>query len=313
MNKKLITFLTENNFTIESESSYAFIDDYQVSISQERTENVLYGGMSTTILVFSHLEAEQIAPIQTFLKENKKSMHVLKYEVTELGVCIAVMNHYDTLMDTIKRITQFLSLQNTKNRTYCPITGEELNEETKRKLYYNNFVVFLNEASVELLNAQIEKAEQDFKNAPNHYLKGTLGAIVGGALGAVVWVVLGALAGVMSGWIAFLIAILAGLGYDKMKGKATNIKFVVAAIVTLCYVVISMMLVYILIVKSVMAENGLEGNPISVLFELMELNENVKSGFIADMILAVVFGTIGIFFSYFQMKKTVHKKQEKLK
>ena len=232
MNKKLITFLTENNFTIESESSYAYIDDYQVSISQERTQNALYGGMSTIIQVFSHLEAEQITTIQNFLKENKRSMNVMKYEVTELGVCVAIMNHYDTLMDTIKRITQFLNLQNAKNGTYCPITGEALDEETKRKLYYNNFVIFLNETSVELLNAQIEKAEQDFQNAPNNYLKGTLGAIAGGALGAIVWVVLGALAGIMSGWIAFLIAILAGLGYDKMKGKATNMKFVIAAIVT---------------------------------------------------------------------------------
>ena len=74
-----------------------------------------------------------------------------------------------------------------------------------------------------------------------------------------------------------------------------------------------MLLVYILIVKSVMAENGLEGNPISVLFELMDLDEGVKSGFITDMVLAVVFGAIGVFFSYFQMKKTLHKKQEKLK
>ncbi|MDE5856278.1 MAG: hypothetical protein K2H06_04430, partial [Anaeroplasmataceae bacterium] len=179
MNKKLITFLTENNFTIESESSYAYVDEYQISISQERTQNALYGGMSTTIQVFSHLEAEQMTTIQTFLKENKRSMHVIRYEVTELGVCVAIMNHYDTLMDTIKRITQFLNLQNTKNGAYCPITGDALDEATKRKLYYNNFVVFLNEASVELLNAQIEKAEQDFQNAPNNYLKGTLGAIVG--------------------------------------------------------------------------------------------------------------------------------------
>ncbi|MDE5546839.1 MAG: hypothetical protein K2I88_05190 [Anaeroplasmataceae bacterium] len=313
MNKKLITFLTENNFTIESESAYSYVNEYQVSISQERTQNALYGGMSTIIQVFSHLEAEQLPSIQAFIKENKRTMHLIRYEVTELGVCIAVMNHFDTLMDTIQRITNYLNSQNTKNKEYCPITGEVLDEATKRKLYYNDFIVFLNEGSVELLNAQIEKAEQDFQNAPNNYLKGTLGAIVGGALGAIVWVVLGALAGVMSGWIAFLIAILAGLGYDKMKGKATNMKFVIAAIVTLCYVVISMLLVYILIVKSVMAENGLEGNPLTVLFELIELDDEIKSGFITDMILAVVFGAIGVFFSYFQMKKTLHKKQEKLK
>ena len=313
MNKKLITFLTENNFTIEAESAYTYINDYQVSISQERTQNALYGGMATTIQIFSHLEAEQIPMLQAYLKEHKKELNVSKFEVTGVGVFLAVLNHFDTLMNTIRQLTEQLMTQNAKNKDYCPVTGDALDEATKRKLYYNNFVIFLNEASVELLNQEIERAEQEFQNAPNNYLKGTLGAIAGGALGAVVWVVIGAFTGFMSGWIAFLIAFLAGLGYDKMKGKATNMKFIIAAIVTLCYVVLSMLIIYIVVVKAAMSQYGLEGNPISVLFELIDIDEDVRSGFITDMVLALLFGAFGLFFSYFQMKKTLHKKQEKLK
>ena len=137
---------------------------------------------------------------------------------------LAVMKHFDTLMDIIKQVTNQMMQYGTKNKAYCPITGEELDEATKKQLFYNNFIVFLNEASVEMLNQEIERAEEEFRNAPNNYLKGTLGAIVGGALGAIVWVVIGFFAQFMSGWIAFLIAFLAGLGYDKMKGKATNMK-----------------------------------------------------------------------------------------
>lgn len=313
MNKKLITFLTENNFTIEQVGAYSYINDYQVSIGQERTQNALYGAMATIVQIFSHLEQTQFQEIEAYLKEHKKDLNLTKYEVTQIGVCFAVVNHFDTLMDTISRITNFLSLQDAKNKEYCPVSGELLEEGHTKKLYYNNLVVFLNETSVDVLNQEIEKAEEDFQRAPNNYLKGLLGAIIGGALGAIVWVVIGALAGFISGWIAFLIAILAGFGYDKMKGKPTHMKFVISAVVTLSYVLLSMLLVYILLVKAVMVDEGISGNPVSLLFELIGKNEELKSGFITDMVLSLLFGAFGVFFSYFQLKKTLHKKQEKLK
>ncbi|MDE7105620.1 MAG: hypothetical protein K2O22_00465 [Anaeroplasmataceae bacterium] len=303
MTRNLITFLTGNNFSIEQESAYSFINGYQVSIRQ--TPNL-------AVQIFSFLEEEQIQSVTSYLKENNKVLHISSFDVTPLGVCINIAS-LNTLMEALEKITNFLSLQNAKNQQYCPVTGEEFIEETKQKVQYNQFVVFINEASVEILNAQIEAAEQDFQNAPNNYLKGALGAIIGGALGAIVWVVIGAFTGFMSGWIAFLIAFLAGLGYDKMKGKPTNMKFVVAAVVTLCYAILSMIVVYILLVKTAMNQYNLEGNPISVLFELMELDDRVKTAFIIDMVLALLFGVFGVFFSYFQMKKTLHKKQEKIK
>ncbi|MDE7161933.1 MAG: hypothetical protein K2N65_04145 [Anaeroplasmataceae bacterium] len=313
MNKKIISFLTENQFTIDSESAYGYVNDYQVSISQERTQNALYGGMSTTIQIFSHLESEQIQMVQTYMKENKKRFHILRYEVTEMGVFFSIMNHFDTLMDVMHQITHFLIAQNAKNKEYCPMTGQELDEATKRKIYYNSFIIFLNEESVELLNKEIERAELEFQNAPNNYLQGAFGAIFGGSLGAIVWVILGAFAGIISGWIAFLIACLAGLGYDKLQGKPTNVKFIISAVVTLCYAIFSMFVVYAVMVQTVMVEEGISGNPISILFLLIEKEPQVRSGFLLDMFLSLFFGGLGVFFSYFQMRKTLHKKQEKLK
>ncbi|MDE6660629.1 MAG: phage holin family protein [Anaeroplasmataceae bacterium] len=312
MNKKLIEFLTENSFTIEENGAYAYINDYQVAVGQDRVENALYGGMATIVQAFSHLEPEQISVLQAYLKEHKKELNISKYEVTPVGVCFAVMKHFDTLMDTIKQVTYQMLELNAKNKGYCPITGEALDEATMRKLYYNNFIVFLNEASVELLNQEIEQAEQEFQNAPNNYLKGTLGAVVGGFLGAIVWVVVAVFLGFISGWIAFLISFLAGLGYDKMKGKATNIKFIISAIVTLCYVVLAMLLIYVLVAKGLMIEEGVEGSALKGFSHYLKVNAEFKAEFIGNMVLAIIFGAVGVVFSYFQMKKTIHKKQEKL-
>ncbi|MDE7263090.1 MAG: hypothetical protein K2N64_00330 [Anaeroplasmataceae bacterium] len=313
MNKKLTSFLVENNFSLEQEGAYSYINDYQVSIGQDRMQNAIYGSMDTVIQIYSHLEIEQMDAIKGYLKEMKKSLSITKYEVTQIGVCFVIVKHYDTLLDRIKQITSYMISQNAKNKEYCPVTGDPLDEETKKKLYYNNLVIFLNAVSVDIINSQIEQEEEEFQAAPNNYAKGLLGAFVGGALGAIVWVVLGALTGIISGWIAFLIAVLAGLGYDKMKGKPTHMKFVFSAIATLIYAVVSMFVIYILLVRSLMITEGISGNPVSLLFELVSIDEEVRSGFIMDMVLSLFFGILGIGFSYLQMRKSFHQKQEKLK
>lgn len=313
MNKKLTTFLAENNFTFDGESAYSIVNNYQVSIGQDRMQNAFYAAMGTVIQIFSHLEENQIESMQSFIKEKKSSLHIIKYEITSMGVCFVITKNFDSLLESIQVITNQMNLVGAKDKDYCPVTGEPIEEETKKKLYYNNLVVFLNASSVDILNAEIEKAEEDFKNAPNNYAKGAIGALLGGALGAVVWVVIGALTSFISGWIAFLIAILAGWGYDKMKGKPTQMKFVFSAIATLFYAVVSMFVIYVILVRNIMIVEGIEGNPISVLFQFVESNEEVRSGFITDMVLSLLFGVFGIGFSYFQMKKTIHQKQEKLK
>lgn len=36
MNKKLVSFLTEQNFVIEKDGAYSYINDYQVSVSETK-------------------------------------------------------------------------------------------------------------------------------------------------------------------------------------------------------------------------------------------------------------------------------------
>lgn len=309
MNKKLVSFLTEQNFVIEKDGAYSYINDYQVSVSETK----VYAASMPCACIFSHIAEEKLASVTEYLKNNKKKFKLLNYEVSIMGVTLAYGNNkYDLFLEAVQSITAFLKEQETLNKEYCPYSGEPFEETTKKRLFYNGFIVFLNEASVTAINADIEKNEEEYKNAPNNYLKGALGAIVGGALGAVVWVVIGALFGFISGWIAFLIAVLAGIGYDKMKGKPNYTKIIISSVVTLAYVLFSMFLVYVIIVQKQMKVEGIEGNPVSILFQLIANSEEIKTGFITDMMLGLLFGVIGVVFSFFQMKKSLHQKKEKL-
>ncbi len=310
MNKKLESFLKEQNFTMETKGAYSFINDYQVAISEVK----VYAAVMPMACIFSYISEEKLPVVMEYMKTNKKSLKILNYEISPMGVSFSFRNNkYADFLETIQRISAYLKEQETLNKAYCPYSGAPLEEEQKKKLFYKNFIVFLNEESVLKINEDIKREEEAYKNAPNNYLKGALGAVVGGALGAIVWVVVGALLGLISGWIALLIAVLAGLGYDKMKGKANYTKIIISSLVTLVYALFSMFLVYVLLVQNEMRIEGIEGNPVSILFELLANSEELRSGFIKDMVFGLIFGILGVVLSFFQMKKSLHQKQDILK
>lgn len=131
--------------------------------------------------------------------------------------------------------------------------------------------------------------------------------LVGGALiGCVAWILLGAFANLMSGYIAFLIAYLAGIFYDKVGGKNTKIKFLIIGIITLVGIALSILITYLFITAQRMNELGIEGSTFSMLSQLIRYDAEVKQEFISNIIFGVVFGAIGIFLYYFQYKKSIH-------
>lgn len=189
MNKKLESFLKDQNFTMETKGAYSFINDYQVAISEVK----VYAAVMPMACIFSYISEEKLPVVMEYMKTNKKSLKILNYEISPMGVSFSFRNNkYADFLETIQRISAYLKEQETLNKAYCPYSGAPLEEEQKKKLFYKSFIVFLNEESVLKINEDIKREEEAYKNAPNNYLKGALGAVVGGALGAIVWVVVGA-------------------------------------------------------------------------------------------------------------------------
>lgn len=307
MNAYLKKLREEYHLNLADGIIYGTVHTYPISVKTDTLERVY----SFRTFVFTKLEEETSQKISDFLSSQKKELKLAKFEVKDWGVNFVVQtmtkkNGYANLAAALEKITEFLRQNEYPNETYCPICGKPM--ETKKLVKLNGFLFHVDEACENELHAEVLRQEEEYQNSPNNYGKATVGALIGGALGAVVWILIGVFLNVVSGWVAFLISFLAGLGYDKMKGKQNNMKILVAAVVTLFYVVLSMFLIYVIIVAKEMAANGLTGNPVSVLFELMELDEEIKNGFIYDLILGIVFGIIGIAVSIANMRKTLHKK-----
>ena len=126
---------------------------------------------------------------------------------------------------------------------------------------------------------------------PNNYLKGTLGAFVGALLGGMVWIIVG-LFGYVVAMVAFLISFLGSYGYDLMKAKKNKIKLL---IVSIFVIILSTLILYIIVCGSF---NGF--------VNFLATSDGLKE-FLLNLLLALVFGALGITWSILQMKKDMHK------
>lgn len=311
MGKALNEFMEAYKLESSGKTTWGIINGYQVSTFIDSFQAPCFRGQ-----IFTHLSEEEKNIITEQLNLKKKELKIFKYEFNEYGFNFwiggailtnnSAVNYLRTALETL---TVYMQDQNFKNSNYCPISGEELVE--KRLVGISDFKAYISEAEALKLDEANAKAEEEYRNSPNNYLKGTLGAICGGAIGAVVWIVIGAFLGIVSGWVAFLISFLAGFGYDKLHGKANNMKIIVASLVTLFFIIFSMFLIYVILVRQAMVQEGLEGNPISLLFELLDVSDDIRSSFISDLVLGLLFGVFGIVFSAIAMRKTLHKKPQK--
>lgn len=311
MDKMLNEFMEGKNLTVEGNMVYGSYRSYQMA-TITNAFNVNFCGTQ----IFTKLNVEERELVKTYLTENKAELKLLNFEVNDYGFYFKVKtitkkSGYENLKQALDKVIDFISSKEIKNENYCPITGEELTEDKKLLTIYG-FKAYVGADSASEMERLEAAAEEEYQNSPNNYLQGILGALGLGAIGAVVWIVVGVFLNIVSGWIAALIAFLAGFGYEKMKGKPNNVKIIVSAGVTLFYIVLSMFLIYVFIVLREMNNYGLEGNPISLLFDLFELNPDAKTEFFQDLALGLVFGIIGIVISSINMRNTLHKRSKNI-
>lgn len=113
------------------------------------------------------------------------------------------------------------------------------------------------------------KKEEEYKKSPNNYLKGTLGAFIG--------------------------ALLGGYGYDLMKGKKNKIKLLIVSIVSIFVIILSTFILYIIVCGS-----------FAEFVDFLATSDGLRK-FLVNLLLALIFGVLGITWSIFQMKKDIHK------
>lgn len=280
----------------------------------ELEKNTFYGvykGYEVTIVVtqqlFVHLsfysnanvKAQAAKIFQTTTNQTLTKTDVSVYGIVSMVNGMTFNSVVKKVVEKLDATIKYLSENEAKGVGYCPCCGEA-SEELKR-VRVNDVYVSLDQACYDEVMKVALKEEEHYNNQPNNYLKGFIGALLGAFVGAVSWVILYFM-GFMSALTAVLAVFLGNYFYVKLGGKANKTKNVIVAVVSLAALVGACVGIYYTVVNGMIIEYNLNTTPFEYIFSDSEL----KSAFIYDMSMNVVFTLIGVAVQIF----TTHRKDK---
>ncbi len=305
MNKKFSELLANYQMTITGNNAYGIINGFETNVSVNPIDNV-----TPFTLHFSfYITDEGRQNVDRELRNAK--IKFLKYKFTMYGLIIG-MNDMTSgalikrLPEVIDQVCSILNQNDARGSEYCPVCGEPLDMATAEKRKIDGLMITLDQECIANINAVIKEENKDFANAPNNYLKGFLGALVGGLAGAGVAIIL-YLIGFISSLSAFAAVILGAYLYQKFNGKPNKGMIVIVTLTTVVFMILSVFVVYIIEAGQVMRDLNIPISGAEAFFECMKDSEFVGY-FIGDLALTLLFTAIGIVYQIVAMFKQVKRK-----
>ncbi len=292
MNKKLKSLLESYGMEINGNFAYGKIDEFETNVSVKILDNI-----SPLRIHFScFTNYEQKNNIQKALNDAK--IKFLNARFTKFGLSVGLNDItfsrlIKRLPDVIKNVLNILRVNGAMNSQYCPVCGELLSDESKQ-CDIDGFKITIDMTCVAQINDLITSENEDFDQAPNNYLKGLVGAILGGLVGAAIAFIL-YLIGFISSISAFVAASLGSFLYKKMGGKPNKIMIVIVTITTFVLILLSVYAIYIYAASIGARENGLDISAIEA-FNICMKDDEFSRLFITDMILSIFFSILGVAF-----------------
>ncbi len=294
--KELDEIIAKYNLQTQNKINFGTINNFQVCLKVDA-----FSALSCVGQISCFLD-NKIGEINSLLKDNAKELGILNYKISHDGIFIVVKTF--TMKGAVKNLEKSLDFITNKlselgfDGSKCPKCGKEL--VNKKELNYlnplinTNFSMHVCEDCYNHILEEENKKEEEYKKSPNNYLKGTLGAFIGALLGGMAWIIVG-LFGYVATIIAFLISFLGSYGYDLMKGKKNKIKLLIVSIVSVFVIILSTFILYIIVCGS-----------FAKFVDFLATSDGLRE-FLVNLLLALIFGVLGITWSIFQMKKDIHK------
>lgn len=282
--------LNEPDFQIEGSNAYGHIDGYEVNVIENKF------GIGPIFIFSTYLTNEQKAVFcQTILA---KKINLLNVSYFEFGVTVTIGamtagGFPKKYAEVMPLILSTLSALNAPKSDVCPTNGVPFeNEETEMvTIPGSNARIRLTKDGLQAFNEKVNKENEDFKKAPNNYMKGFWGVFLGGLVGVAIAVILG-LIGFISFW-APLVSILLGTHlYKKFGGKPNATMIVMSFVTTIVMIVGVFFLMYTSAANAACLEAELPYKGINALNYCLENSEEFRRGFYLDLGLNALFAII---------------------
>lgn len=190
----------------------------------------------------------------------------------------------------------------------CPLSGIEMDDLNSKLVPIPelSIKVRLTNDAIANVNNQIEKINEEYEEAPNNYLKGVGGLLIGALVGVLLTIGLGLL-GYITAFASFISIILGTFLYSKFGGKQNKMMILMSFVITTISILLAVFIIYIIQANNLMRDADLAYRGMDAFKYSMANSEQFKRAFLLDLGLNLVFIIIGIVVSFFTLKKMIKR------
>ncbi len=303
MNKKLAAALQQHGMTVTGNSAYGTVQGYEMSLRapspMEQSAYFLH------VSFYASEEKKQEAANEIARFGNK-----LRVENSAYGLTITLPQPVFTLNPLIEaigvlfeKLPALFKQKEIPGADVCPYDGNPMTENSRRCVM-NGFFVTLNNDCIGSINKAIEEENRAFANAPNNYLQGICGALVGGVVGAALVIALYFMEYVAS--ISAIIAVMLGAFlYRKFGGKPNAVMIVIVSVISLIFILIGY---YAAVIIDIISEFSLDfGSAVELLNLNLAENPEFSKLFYTNLALLLVFTALGIGVMIFSLVRQIKR------
>lgn len=291
MNKKFAEFFKGYGMEISGNSAYGVVNGYETNA----VLNVMNNNYPLRLHISFYASDEQKKNIQTALRN--AAIKYCTYQLTQYGLMLGLndmttgrlLKRLPSVFDTVYGI---VDENGGLGEGSCPVCGNALDAEHSKRRNVEGLTLTIDDTCVEQLNAVIDAENEDFKNAPNNYLLGFCGALIGAIVGTGIAVALFAV-GFISSLSAIISVLLGAFLFEKFHGKPDKIMIIIVAATTLVFMLTSVPVIYIVDSGIAAKDVGLDMSAIEA-FKLVMQDSEVSRAFYLDLAMAFVFSALGI-------------------
>lgn len=306
MNKKYTAFFSSYGMEVSGNWAYGKIKGYETNATITVFDNVA----PTKIHISFYATDMQKRNIEFAIRNLALKFFTMRF--TPYGLMLGfndiTLNHLlkrlPSILDTVFRI---LSENGALTSEFCPVCGKPLEEGNIKKCNIDGFSITIDNACVDTINSVISAENQDFINAPNNYLYGFLGALLGGLVGAASSILF-----YMMGFVSALSAIISiALGtflYRKFHGKPNKGMIAIVSMTTLVLMAATIPAIYITASWLAARSEGLYMSALEA-FNIVMYDSEVARAFYTDLALVVVFSLIGIVLEIVVLSKKIKRQK----
>ena len=183
MNKKLAAALAQCGFEVTNNAARGGVQGFEMNAAYDALNN------STPLTVHISCYTDYEAKRRICDVFRAEAIKFTKYSFTPYGFELGLNDWTagrlaERIGALIKFATDTLKANGAAGIDCCPVCGKPLAESASKPYAIGGAQITVHDSCIGDINKLIESENIDFENAPNNYLKGFLGALIGGVAGA---------------------------------------------------------------------------------------------------------------------------------